>query len=180
MGKDGHMSYKPLTPKEQAFVREYCGPSAGNGTAAAKAAGYAGSPKVLGVQASRLLAKASVMQAMDEYRDQVKRDGVATSIDVAVRLTAIGMGMVKETRIIGGKDDFIEAEVTMPGAVQVSALKALNAQMGYDAATKTELSGTVGVVALTADQAEALDIWLLVRDDPRVVEVIAERLGGER
>lgn len=47
------------------------GPAAGNGTEAARLAGYKGKPKVLQVQASRLLSKA-IMQAA--IADRTKND----------------------------------------------------------------------------------------------------------
>jgi phage terminase small subunit len=172
------MTDKPLSEREIRFVTEYVGPANGVGAAAAKAAGYKGNAKTLTTQAQRMLAKASIQRAIADFRDQVKRDGVATAVDVAVRLTAIGMGVATEKRIITGKEgDFIDIDVPMPGATQVAALKALNAQMGYDAAQRTEVSGVVGVISLTAEQEAALDEWLLVRDDPRVQAVLKEVRG---
>ena len=50
-------------------------------------------------------------------------------------------------------------------------------KMGYEAPTKTEHSGAIGVMHMTPDEDEALREWLLVRDDPRVVAVIAELRG---
>jgi hypothetical protein len=165
---------KPLTERELRFVTAYVGPANGVGAAAAKAAGYKGNAKVLTVQAGRMLSKASIQLAIAAHRDLVKRDGVATSVDVAIRLTAIGMGVATERRIIGGKDDFVEADLTMPGSTQVAALKALNTMMGYEAPTKTELSGALGVVALTPEQNAALDAWLRWRNDPVIAARIAE------
>lgn len=160
----------PLTPKEQAFVTEYCGPAAGNGVAACKAAGYKGNARVLSVQASRLLAKASVKLALDEHRARVIEAGIPTAKEVAVRLGAIGMGMVKEARLITGKaGDFIEAEVTMPGSVQVSALKALIDMLGYAAPTKSEVTvqptspemerALIEYLRLPADERAAFKAW---------------------
>jgi len=168
---------KPLSDRQQAFVLAYVGPAKGVGVQAAKQAGYAGNEAVLDTQARRLLGNARIKLAIAEHRSQVVREGIATSEEVAVRLTAIGMGVATERRIIGGKDDFVEADVSMPGSTQVAALKTLNAMLGYEAAQRTEHSGTVGVVHLTAAQDEALSEWLLVRDDPRVQAVLRELRG---
>src|SRR5690606_32972004 len=46
---------RPLTEREHRFVRAYVGEAAGNGTEAARLAGYQGSNKALGVTAVRLL-----------------------------------------------------------------------------------------------------------------------------
>lgn len=55
-----------LSERERRFVEAYMGEAAGNGTAAAKRAGYKGSPNVLKVQANRLLTKANVQEAIAE------------------------------------------------------------------------------------------------------------------
>ena len=65
---------KPLTLKEQRFVDAYLGSAGGNGTAACRLAGYQGNPKVLGVTAVRLLAKASIQTAVTaRVRRQAKQ-----------------------------------------------------------------------------------------------------------
>lgn len=157
------MARQPLTPKEQAFVTAYVGPAAGNGAAAAKAAGYKGNGKVLSVQASRLLAKASVKLALDEHRTRVIEEGIPTAREVALRLGAIGMGMVKESRLITGKEgDFIEAEVTMPGTVQVSALKALIDMLGYAAPAKSEVT----VQPASPEMEQAVIEYLRMKRNP--------------
>lgn len=52
-----------LTKKQQTFVLEYA--KTGNGTQSARLAGYKGADKVLGIQAVRLLGKASIKTAID-------------------------------------------------------------------------------------------------------------------
>lgn len=54
------MAVKALTERERRFVEAYMGQAVGNGTEASRLAGYAGTQKVLQVQASRLLSKAIV------------------------------------------------------------------------------------------------------------------------
>lgn len=60
-----------LSERERRFVEAYMGQAAGNGTEAARLAGYKGNAKVLGVQASRLLAKANIQKSVSE---RVKSD----------------------------------------------------------------------------------------------------------
>lgn len=170
------MTEKPLSERERRFVAEYCGPANGVGAASAKAAGYKGNAKTLTTQAQRMLAKASIQRAIADFRNQVKRDGIATAVDVAVRLTAIGMGVATEKRIIvnGKEGDFIEVDLPMPGSTQVAALKTLNAQMGYEAPTKTEVTGVLGIAQLTPEQDAALEQWLRWRNDPVIAARIAE------
>jgi phage terminase small subunit len=68
-----------LSERERRFVEAYMGQAAGNGTEAARLAGYKGSPQVLGVQSTRLLKKASVLLAIAE---RVQDDPtVATRLD---------------------------------------------------------------------------------------------------
>jgi phage terminase small subunit len=61
-----HAPRGPLTERERRFVEAYMGQAAGNGTEAAKLAGYKGTAKVLAVQGTRLLSKANVQAAIDE------------------------------------------------------------------------------------------------------------------
>lgn len=66
---------KRLDPRAQRFVDAYLGSANGNGTAAAKAAGYAGNANVLHVQANRLLQKATVRKVIDAR--EARRTGKA-------------------------------------------------------------------------------------------------------
>ena len=55
----------PLSERERRFVEAYMGQAAGNGTEAARLAGYKGNDNVCHVQAARLLRKATVRAAID-------------------------------------------------------------------------------------------------------------------
>lgn len=169
------MTDKGLSERERMFVDSYMGPAKGVGAAAAKAAGYKGNAKTLTTQAQRMLAKASIQREIADRRAAMTRSAIATADEVAVRLSGIGMGVVTEKRIIGGKDDFVEVDLPMTGQTQVAALKQLSVQMGYEAPTKTEVTGALAVeVSLSPEQESALASWLLIRDDPRVVAILAE------
>jgi len=54
-----------LDLRARRFVDAFLGSANGNGTEACRQAGYAGKPAVLAVQASRLLRRANVRQAID-------------------------------------------------------------------------------------------------------------------
>jgi phage terminase small subunit len=66
-----------LTERERRFVEAFMGPAAGNGTEAARLAGYKGSAPVLGVQSTRLLKKASVLAAIEQRRETLTDASIA-------------------------------------------------------------------------------------------------------
>ncbi len=67
---------KTLTLKERRFVDAYLGSAGGNATQAARQAGYAGSPDVLKVQASRLLTRANVRAAINASLRRESREEI--------------------------------------------------------------------------------------------------------
>ena len=78
-----------LSERERRFVDAYMGEAAGNGTAAAKCAGYKGSAQVLGVQANRLLKKANVLDAIAERRQTLASQSIADAKERREVLTSI-------------------------------------------------------------------------------------------
>lgn len=70
---------KPLTLQVRRFIDAYVGSARGNGTEAARQAGYKGSKKVLGIQAVRLLGKASVRAAIEAREERRAAKGIATA-----------------------------------------------------------------------------------------------------
>lgn len=66
-----------MTPKEQRFVDAY----AGNGTEAARVAGYAGSDGVLSQTAYRMLRKAHIAQAIKARQTKTSAKLIATRED---------------------------------------------------------------------------------------------------
>lgn len=62
-----------LTPKQQLFVESYIGVANGNGTEAARLAGYKGTSDSLKVTASRLLTNANVASLVDRRLATAKR-----------------------------------------------------------------------------------------------------------
>jgi phage terminase small subunit len=165
---------KPLTEKQRAFVAAYVGEAKGNGTHAARLAGYEGDDKTLAVTASRLLGNAKVAAALDVFRMATAKASIMDAQEAAETLTTIARGEATDRRIVGGKDDFVEADLPVQCHVRVEAVKALSKMRGYDAAQRTELSGTIGVVSLTPEQDEALSEWLRLREDPVIAARIAE------
>ena len=84
-----------LTPKQQAFVSEYIR-NGGNGLQACKVAGYSGTDKVLGVQASKLLKNGSILLALEKEKDiMMSRGGnrVLSADEVLAGLTTIAVDM---------------------------------------------------------------------------------------
>jgi phage terminase small subunit len=78
-----------LTARERAFVLHFTGDAKGNGTQAARLAGYAGSPGVLGVQSARLLRKARVRATILSITDAKEKRGIATAEELDRILTSI-------------------------------------------------------------------------------------------
>lgn len=165
------MTDKPLTPKEQRFLDEYLGACAGNGTLAAKAAGYAGSGPTLAVQANRLLKKANIVSAMAERRELTVAAGILTAEECAVMLSGYATGTIEEPAPEGGTQ---KAKISD----RTKAIATLAKIRGYEAPTKTEVTGVVGVMSMTPEVEEALELWMMIRNDPRVRAVI-EELRGE-
>jgi len=64
------MPSKTLDLRAQRFVDAYLGSAAGNGTAAARAAGYKGTAATLAVQSTRLLKNAKVRKAIDARQER--------------------------------------------------------------------------------------------------------------
>jgi phage terminase small subunit len=183
------MSERPLTAKERLFVEHYIGQSAGNGTDACRRAGYEGSDKTLATQASRLLNRPQVQEALKQRRAIVfaetermlaevgaeearaKAEGILSAIDCAVILSGIATGQVQEEQPEGGT---AQAKIKD----KVAAIKVLATLRGYEAPTKTEVSGAVALdVAFTPEIEVALDLWLLAMRDERVQVVLAELRG---
>lgn len=84
-----------LTPKQQAFVSEYIR-NGGNGLQACKVAGYSGTDKVLGVQASKLLKNGSILLALEKEKEIMMNRGgnrVLSADEVLAGLTTIAVDM---------------------------------------------------------------------------------------
>lgn len=78
-----------LDARERGFVDAYLGVARGNGTRAARLAGYAGSPDVLKVQGSRLLTRANVRAAIDARLSSASRTEVLAADERDILLSQI-------------------------------------------------------------------------------------------
>ncbi len=130
-------------------------------------AGYTGTPKTLSQMASENLEKPAIARLIAEHRAQVVADGILTAQECAVLLSGMATGMIGEEQPEGG-------QAPAKHATRIAAINSLAKMRGYEAPTKTELSGVVGVLALSPEQDAALASWLLIRDDPRVQAILAE------
>ena len=169
------MTEKPPSDRERRFVAAWCGPAKGSNVEAARAAGYSGNAKVLGITAVRLLARNSVQRAIAEFREKTTAADVAESHEVQAFATSVMRGETEETTVTVNKHgEFVENVAPPRIKDRLTAAFGLAKIRGYEAASKVELSGAVGIVPLNADQDSALAQWMLVRDDPRVRAIIAE------
>lgn len=91
---------KGLTLKERRFVDAYLGTAGGNGTAAARAAGYAGSPKVLGIQAVRMLGKASIRAVIQSREKKLEAKEILTADQRDKRLSQIATASKEDGHVI--------------------------------------------------------------------------------
>lgn len=66
-----------LSLKQEAFVSAYVGAANGNAAEAARIAGYRGSAKVLSSMGIENLEKPGIKEAIDRYRAEIKRKGIA-------------------------------------------------------------------------------------------------------
>lgn len=78
---------RTLTEKERRFVDAYLGEARGNGTEAARLAGY--STKNLRHQASRLLTKANIAEAVAERQAAERDESIATARELDAAMTSI-------------------------------------------------------------------------------------------
>lgn len=162
------MTDRPLTPKQAKFIAEYLGGANGNGAEAARRAGYKGNPHTLSQVAAENLTKPAIASVIREHRAQVVADGILTAQECAVLLSGMATGMIGEAQPEGG-------EAPAKHATRIAAINSLAKMRGYEAPTKTEVTGALAVeVSLSPEQDAALASWLLIRDDPRVVAILAE------
>ena len=101
----------PITPKQQAFAREYTIDH--NGTQAAIRAGY--SPKTANEQAARLLTKVSIKDAIRAIDDKIEKDYEITR-------------KKQEQRLI---DAYDMAKVKGQSSAMVSAAREMNEMSGF-------------------------------------------------
>jgi phage terminase small subunit len=87
-----------LSERERRFVDAYMGDAQGNGTAAARLAGYKGNAKVLGVQSTRLLTKANIQAAVTARRVALDSQSIADAKERREILTAIIRNGQQESR----------------------------------------------------------------------------------
>lgn len=93
---------RPLTERQRRFVEAYA--ASGNGTHAARIAGFAGDDHVLAIAGSRLLANAKVASAIAEHARKHTRANVAAREERLELLTSIARGQISAPiGISGGK-----------------------------------------------------------------------------
>lgn len=109
------------------------GPAAGNGTEAARAAGYNGSPQVLGVQSTRLLKKANVLAAIEERRQGLTTQSIADAKERREILTRHARNTedlaasARAVDILNKMDGLYIQKVEHSGAVAVEKARVLRA-----------------------------------------------------
>ena len=97
------MTDKPLTPKQRAFVAAYVGEAKGNGTQAARLAGYAGDDHTLSMVGTENLRKPAIMAALEVFRMATARKALKSAEDVAEWLCRVMDGVEHEPQPEGGE-----------------------------------------------------------------------------
>ncbi len=121
-----------LTHKQGMFIRYYTGEAHGNGTEAARLAGYGGDSDTLKVTASRLLKHPVVSEGIKDFLET----HVITQIEVAQAAAEI-VRMPNETFLTAGKD----ARASLGDKVRM--IEAFARWYGWDK-QKIEVSGEGG------------------------------------
>jgi hypothetical protein len=102
-----------LTLKQRKFGLAYVGEANGNGTEAARIAGYKGNYKTLGVVAVENLAKPSIAEFIDKLRIDAEKtlaEKVLTATEVLIGLTRIAQADIAEVLEPDGRLDLQAAK----------------------------------------------------------------------
>lgn len=132
-----------LTPKQRIWAEHYA--ATGNGTAAARTAGYKGSETVLAATAVDNLRKPKVAAYLATLTEPARENRIASAEERQEFLTAVIRGEVKDIAT-GGKDlDYIETPT--PVAERVKAAELLAKMRGDLAPVKLDITARVQVHA---------------------------------
>lgn len=117
-----------LTPKQEAFAHAVAsGSTQADAYRIAFDVGEKTKPETVQANASRLMADSMVSARVKELRDQLAEMALWTRLDSVQTLADIAKGYAEDAKT----------------SDRVSAVKALNAMHGWDAASKIELSGNL-------------------------------------
>lgn len=159
MGTELELVDDDITEKQRRFVDAYMGEAKGNGTEAARVAGYDGSDAVLATTAWRLLRKAEIRRALDVRMESDPL--IMGRVERLRKLSSIARG--EYTSQVVDPETGELADVRVPAKDLIAAMKEL-AQAQGDHVTKLELTGKDGaplqsearVSVLTPEVAEDL------------------------
>lgn len=174
-----------LSVKQQLFVTALVGEAKGNAAEAARIAGYRSRTDQgfarIGEENRR---KPEIAKAIATALERLEAEGMATAVEVQTFLTGVMRGTACRSPVMtmAGplRDEATGEIVTEPPEAKdrVKAASELVKVLGLAAPKKLEHSGTVEThITLSPEVEAALDDWLLVRNDPRVLAVIAEMKG---
>lgn len=142
---------QPLTERQIKFVEAYTGEARGNGTKAAKMAGYSGNSATLAVTSSQLLKSAKVIAAIEQANRDIRTQAIASRREIQEGLTAIARGNVERELVFTpmGTPVYVDGEFDeagnpvqyskpVPPQVRASAYETLAKMFGM-LVTKVEL-----------------------------------------
>lgn len=100
-----------LTLKEHAFVHAFCGEAQGNGTQAARLAGYKGTEGTLRNAAHKILQRPHVAKAIATFAAKAEAKGISSAVERQALLDDIVWGRVMD--VVTTKDGPIEAPASL-------------------------------------------------------------------
>lgn len=130
------MAAQKLTEKQEKFVAEYLS-NGGNGTAAARAAGYKGNVDTLKTVANENLNKPYIRARIDKAYEKIEKKGIASfeqKVELLWKIASVHSSPKYD-------DDGNESMVD--GRVAIAAMAELNKMVGDLAAIKTDNRHTV-------------------------------------
>lgn len=119
---------RPPTERQRRFAESFTGPAMGNGTEAARLAGYKGSDNVLAVQASANLRNPKVVALIEEMNATIRSAAIMTAEERQRWLTKVVRGEETDTAIVEGES------VTVPASLRMKLLASeqLNKMQGSE------------------------------------------------
>lgn len=132
---------RPPTERQRRFAEAITGPAMGNGTEAARLAGYKGSDNVLAVQASTNLRNPKVVALIEEMNAAIRSKAIMTAEERQQWLTKVVRGEVEDTALLEGVPKAVPAGLRM----KLLASEQLNKMQGTENLNVTSNGAPVSV-----------------------------------
>ena len=133
-----------LNARQAAFVNHYTsGPTRGNATRSAEAAGYGGTEQALNVTGSRLLSNPKVAAALQGMHEAARTEAIMDLRERKEILTRIARGEITEPKMMGSGDTASVEDVCQTKD-RIKAIEVLSKIEG-DFVTRVETDGPIRI-----------------------------------